>query len=121
MESHCYDQSELHHQILCHEGCDTSRKAGHESCGEYCDGMEHKQCRMDLLVLYKKHITACRSLDIWVDCEYAQKKCCLLEQATWNCRGLCGTTIGKYEVDRYLTQMSTVPRASRRDSCTTLP
>ena len=67
MESHCYDQSELHHQILCHEGCDTSRKAGHESCGEYCDGMEHKQSRMDLLVLYKEHITACRSLDIWVD------------------------------------------------------
>ena len=30
------------------------------------DGMEHKQCRTDLLKWYKKHITACRSLDKWV-------------------------------------------------------
>ena len=28
--------------------------------------MEHKQCRTDLLKLYKEHITAWRSLDNWV-------------------------------------------------------
>ena len=62
-KSHRCDQSEMcDHQILLwyYEGC-----AGMSS-GEYRDGMEHKQCRTDLLKLYKKHITACRSLDNWV-------------------------------------------------------
>ena len=106
MESHCYDQSELHAQILCYEGCDKRREIGHATCGKYCDGLEHKQCRTDLLGLYKTHITACRTLDNWVgewhrDCEYAVKKCCLLEHTTWNCGGLCGGTIASYDVDGY--------------------
>jgi len=107
-EGHCYDQSELHAQILCYEGCDKRRDAGHKDCNNpgYCDGLQHKKCRTDLLGLYKVHITACRSLDNWVgewqrDCEPAVKKCCLLEHTTWNCGGLCGGTIASYDVDGY--------------------
>jgi hypothetical protein len=103
-ESHCYDQSELHNQIKCFQSCEDRRKDGVKSCGEPCDGWAHKQCREDLLGMYKVHITACRALDDFVwsfskDCDLAPKKCCLLSHTTWNCGGLCSGTIAKLDVD----------------------
>jgi hypothetical protein len=104
-ESHCYDQSDLHNQIYCFKGCEDRRQVGGESCGERCDGNAHKECRFDLLGLYKKHINACRALDSWVleftqeKCPIPQKKCCLLSHNTWNCNSLCAGTIGDASVD----------------------
>jgi hypothetical protein len=103
-ESHCYDQSDLHNQIYCFKGCEDRRQVGGESCGERCDGSAHKECRFDLLGLYKKHINACRALDAWVlkftqeDCPVPQSKCCLLSHNTWNCNS-CALSLGGASVD----------------------
>jgi hypothetical protein len=101
-EAHCYDQVELHNQILCFEGCEHQKKIGSDSCPKYCDGSKHKDCRMELVHLYKKHITSCRALDDLTPidwCPVPPKKCCLLSHTTWNCGGLCHTQISGMTVD----------------------
>lgn len=106
--AHCQDQVELHEAILCFEDCEKSRKAGRDSCGERCDGSAHKVCRDDLLDLYVTHVTECRKLDSYVldfakyDCPQFSKKCCVLPHTTWNCGGLCSTSISNLEVDASL-------------------
>jgi hypothetical protein len=105
-EAHCFDQVELHKQILCFSDCETQKKIGAESCPQYCDGSAHKECRDGLLIKYKEHITACRALDDFMkdfeyECPKAEKKCCLLSHTTWNCGGLCSGTIAGMEVDGY--------------------
>jgi hypothetical protein len=101
-EAHCYAQSDLHTQMFCFESCEKERVVGAKSCGHTCDGKVHKQCRDDLLVLYKTHIEACQALDSWVPvmpCPVAPKKCCLLAHSTWNCGEICSGTIKSYGVD----------------------
>jgi hypothetical protein len=105
-EAHCYDQVELHNQILCFKGCEDEKATGAASCIEHCDGSSHKMCRDGLLVKYKEHIEACQALDNFVmeiqpDCPVAKKKCCLLSHTTWNCGGLCAGQISKMDVDGY--------------------
>jgi hypothetical protein len=105
-EAHCFDQSELHHQILCFEGCENAKEIGAASCPQYCDGSAHKGCRDALLVGYKKHIAECRALDDFMiafekTCPVAEKKCCLLSHTTWNCGNLCSGTIAGFGVDGY--------------------
>jgi len=101
-EAHCYDQVELHNQILCFEGCEHQKTIGGDSCPKYCDGMEHKECRDGLIIKYKDHITKCRALDdiTIIDwCPVPPKKCCVLSHTTWNCGGLCAGTIAGFGVD----------------------
>jgi len=106
-EAHCYAQSDLHIQMLCFKRCEDKRGVGTDWCnrkpdGGRCDGMAHKDCRLDLLELYKVHITECRALDAFVPvmpCPKAPKACCLLPHTTWNCEGLCAGTISKLHVD----------------------
>jgi hypothetical protein len=104
-EAHCSDQKELHEQILCFERCEIARTEGGESCGSRCEPKDHKDCRDNLLELYKTHIADCRALDDYVleftkaECPKFEKKCCLLGHTTWNCGGLCESKIAALEVD----------------------
>jgi len=90
-EAHCQDQVELHEGILCFERCEDEKQQGADSCVQICDGSAHKDCRDNLLELYKMHVLKCQALDDWVksftenECPKFDKKCCLLDHTTWNC------------------------------------
>jgi len=101
-EAHCYAQSDLHAQMFCFADCEKSRVKGEKSCGHTCNGDVHRDCRLDLMELYKVHITECQALDGWVPvnpCPAAEKKCCLMSHSTWNCGELCTGTIANYGVN----------------------
>jgi hypothetical protein len=102
-EAHCYDQAELHAVIQDFKTCEDNRASQESKCVDYCDGSDHKECRDELLDLYKVHITECRALDDFMkefECVPAKKECCLLSHTTWNC-GLCHTKMEKADVNGY--------------------
>jgi len=96
-EAHCFDQTHLSETMHCFEKCEKEKNKhtpqdGGGSCGGRCGGEAHKECRDDLLGLYREHITACRGLDAFVhnfneaNCPMdIEKDCCLLPHTTWNC------------------------------------
>jgi hypothetical protein len=109
-ESHCFDQTALQETMHCFEKCEDEKnkhtpQGGGGSCGGRCDGGAHKECRDDLLGLYKEHIGACRGLDAFVHnfvdaCPVTpEKDCCLLPHTTWNCNCENLPKVEKMKVD----------------------